>query len=170
MERLSSWGAFFAYVEADVVVPDIEPCWLEQMTTLMRQNPTMAMLGSAIDKRDFIDLDRAKALKGSFRWKQVRALIKADSPERDQNVADAKGEALFRPHNPAGRLMMIRTEALRHLGAGTDTELDKKFRNAGYDTAVASTVVHRHLSLLNLYDYQSYDMAKRDEYMASLDD
>lgn len=170
MSKLPSWGEFFAYVETDVIVPDLQPCWLEQMSTLMVENPKLAMLGSAIDKRDFIDLDFAESLQDDFPDKRLKAIIKATSSERRQDISQAQGEALFRPHNPAGRLMMIRSKALEQVRPGTDTEMDRKFTEAGFETSISTKVVHRHLSLLNLFDYKNYDIEQRDLYMKSLND
>ena len=58
-QRLPVLGEYAAYVESDVVVAEMEPCWLSIFVGLMRANPRLAMLGSVIDKRDFVDLESA---------------------------------------------------------------------------------------------------------------
>jgi hypothetical protein len=71
--------------------------------------------------------------------------------------------------NPPGRLVIYRTEAVarlfdfkvRHL---TDSSWHDAFAEAGYKTGIAAEVPHRHLSLLALYDYPSYDQKQRDWY------
>lgn len=169
IRHLDAWSPLFAYVEADVMVAEASPCWLEQMASLMHDHPNLAMLGSAIDKRDFIEPAQARALCDGIDPSRIDSLIKASSLERQQDVNQAAGAALFRPHNPAGRLMLLRTEAIRAVGPATDGTLDAKLRAAGYDTAIAACVQHRHLSLVQLYDYPEYDIAGRDAYMRDLD-
>jgi hypothetical protein len=163
---LPEWAPAFAYVESDVVVEVAEPCWLSRMTALMQAHPALAMLGSAIDRRDFVDPVRVAALRRHESEARWRALIKADSPERLQDTAAANGKLLFRPHNPAGRLLMLRTDAVAQVGLAQDGELDLKLRQRGYETAIATQVRHRHLSLAQVYDYPDYDLDARDRYMA----
>lgn len=168
LARLGEWGDHFAYVESDAVVETSHPCWLSRMSSIMRDNPRLAMLGSAIDASDFVDpasVEHLRAGRGDAHW---RGLIKADSPERSQDVAQAFGRDTFRPHNPAGRLMMLRTQALKQVGVHADSVLDQRLRDAGFETAIATGVRHRHLSLLHVYDYDDYDVAARDEMMASV--
>jgi len=76
---------------------------------------------------------------------------------------------LVYPHNPPGRLLLMRSRTLALVGAGTDGALDRKFRDAGYETGIATGVRHRHLSLLNLFDYPDYDIVNRDSFMRSTD-
>jgi hypothetical protein len=162
---LPEWSPFFAYVESDVVVDVAQPCWLTHMTALMQEHSSLAMLGSAIDRRDFVqpaDVERLRRDESEARW---RGLIKADSPERFQDIAHANGAKLFRPHNPAGRLLLLRTEALAKVGLASDGELHRRFREHGYDTAIATEVLHRHLSLIQVFDYPDYELEIRDRYM-----
>jgi len=168
--HLDDWSPYFVYVESDVVVEVTEPCWLKQWVDLMDANPQLAMLGSAIDTSDFIDLDQAKALHPDEDEVTLRQRIKAMSSERTQNVETAGDEALFRPHNPAGRFMMLRTSPLREVGAAEDHTLHSRLRAAGYDTAIATRVRHRHLSLLHLYDYPDYDLERRNAYFHKLNE
>ncbi|QGM44702.1 glycosyltransferase family 2 protein [Methylocystis heyeri] len=168
--ELESWGPYFAYIESDVVVEDAEPCWLERMTSLMESNPRLGMLGSAIDKRDFLEPAAVEHLREDRDEAHWRALIKADSPERGQDVSSAEGKPLFRPHNPAGRLLMLRSEAIKEVGVAQDSVLDRLMREAGYETAVATKVRHRHLSLVQLFDYPDYDMSARNKFMSKLDE
>lgn len=164
-QHLLEWSPMFAYIESDVVVDVDQPCWLFRMTRLMQTHPTLAMLGSAIDRSDFVDPARVAGLRGDQSETLWRGLLKADSPERLQDIASANGAALFRPHNPAGRLLMLRTSALQEVGPASDGELDRKLRERGYDTAIATGVRHRHLSLTQVYDYPDYDLEARDRYM-----
>jgi GT2 family glycosyltransferase len=162
----SRWDPWLAYIEADVVVEDTSPCWLERLVSIMEQRPRLAMLGSAIDQRDFVDPESVEHLRRGEDDTHWRKLLKADSPERRQDVAAANGEEIFQPHGPAGRLLLVRSEALREVGLAPDAELNATLGRAGYEAAVATTVKHRHLSLLHVYDYPDYDIALRDQYMS----
>jgi hypothetical protein len=167
--RLAESAPCFAYVEADVTIEPTEPCWLARMAALMEEDPALAMLGAAIDPRDFVDPAVARRLEPDMPDAMLRALIKQDSAERRQDVAQANGAAIFRPHNPAGRVLMLRSAPLREVGAGTDHHLDQLFAAAGYRTGIATGVKHRHLSLLHIYDYPGYDVGARNRYMGGMD-
>jgi hypothetical protein len=164
--RISACGApYLAYVESDVIIEPIDPCWLDCLVGLMERNPRLAMLGSAIDRDDFVDLETARRLEGQMPDPQLRALIKADSPERMQDPSCAGGADIFQPHNPAGRLLLVRNSSLHEVGPGTDVQLHDKFKAAGYETGVATAVRHRHLSLLHIFDYPDFDTDARSRFM-----
>lgn len=163
-------GTFFGYIEGDVIVEDSDPCWLGAFVGLMEQNQKLAMIGPAIDKRDFVSWERARITSPSLDDERLAGLIKLHSRERDQNLDGAGPSGLAYPHNPPGRLLLVRCAALARVcagAAGTDSTLDRKFRDAGYETGIAPAVRHRHLSLLNLFDYPDYDTAGRDAFMKS---
>lgn len=168
--EIENWGPYFAYIESDVVVDDTQPCWLERMVALMESNPRLGMLGAAIDKRDFVEPAAVEHLRESRDEAQWRALVKADSPERRQDISTAEGKPLFSPHNPAGRMLLLRSEAIRKVGVAQDCVLDRLMREAGYETAVATQVRHRHLSLVQVFDYPDYDMSARNEFMSKMDE
>lgn len=160
--RISAGGMpYFGYVESDVVIERADQCWLERLVGLMQANPRLAMLGSAIDRRDFVDMEAARRLEPEMPDAQLRALIKANSRERMQSPADADNAEIFHPHNPPGRLLLVRSSALREVGPGNDSLLDGKFIAAGYQTGIATAVRHRHLSLLHIFDYPDYDLEAR---------
>src|ERR1700674_3328906 len=121
------------------------------------------MLGSVIDKHDFVGFDEARRLEPETEDHRLRDMIKWFSPERAQDPSAVEG-LIFSPHNPAGRLLMMRTEALAKVGTGNDGVLHQKFIAAGYETGIATAVRHRHLSLLHVYDYPQYDYGRRDAY------
>ena len=163
-------GSCFASIESNVMVLPQEPCWLTRLAAIMEQNPKLAMLGSFLDKSDFIELDRARQLLPGATPEQLAFLTKAQSPER---TLEPTGEDWISlpapqwPHNPPGRLLIRRVEPVenlfqfnvRHLNDGTwHQELVK----AGYQTGVAMNVPHRHLSLANAFDYPAYDQRARD--------
>lgn len=168
--RINGSGApYLGYIESDVIIEPINPCWLECLVGLMERNPRLAMLGAAIDRSDFVDMERARSLEAHMPAPQLRALIKADSPERMQDLSCASGADIFRPHNPAGRLLLLRNSALREVGPGTDGQLDSKFIAAGFETGIATAVRHRHLSLLHIFDYPDYETDARNIFMTEID-
>jgi GT2 family glycosyltransferase len=161
--RLAEVGPFFAYCETDVIVEGTDPCWLTTLAALMQGAPRLAMLGSVIDKHDFVGFDEARRLEPQAEDHRLRDMIKWFSPERAQDPSAVEG-SIFSPHNPAGRLLMMRSEALAKVGAGVDAVLHEKFIAAGYEIGIATAVRHRHLSLLHVYDYPQYDYDRRDAY------
>jgi hypothetical protein len=166
-QNLDAWAPFFAYIESDVVVQPSDPCWLTRFTTLMDAHPNLAMLGSAIDKGDFVQPEDVEHLRGDRDIDLWRSLMKTDSPERGQIIDEHSGP-LFQPHNPAGRLLMLRTQALKKIGLKADHALSLSLKQNGYETAIATGVIHRHLSLTQIYDYPDYDLKQRNRYMGSV--
>ncbi len=53
--RLTDVGDVFFSVESDVIIEPDETCWAQRMLSVMHANPRLAMLGSKIDKTDFVD-------------------------------------------------------------------------------------------------------------------
>jgi Glycosyl transferase family 2 len=159
-------GEFIALADSDVIVEDIEPCWLGRFVAHARHNPRLAMVGAAIDKSDFVTMQTARALEPGLDDEHLAALVKRYSNERSQDPSMTDADGLLHAHSPPGRLLLLRSAALRAVGPGEDGTLDQKFRDAGYDTGIAADVRHRHLSLLHLFDYPDYDIPKRDAHMA----
>jgi hypothetical protein len=165
-ERLPTIGPYLAHIETDVIVEATDPCWLSRLAALMDANPRLAMLGAAIDTRDFVSLDEARRIEPTADEGRLRNLIKSHSPERGQDRSLRPGQSIFSPYNPPGRILLVRTEALAKVGAGDDGGLHRKFIEAGYQTGIAAGVRHRHLSLLHIYDYPEYDYVRRDAYVS----
>ena len=63
--------------------------------------------------------------------------------------------------------MMLRTGIMRELGFQLDAELARRVRELGFEAAVTPRVRHRHLSLLNIYDYADYDAIHRDAFFTA---
>ena len=161
-----SLGEHFAYVESDVVIERCNPCWLTRMVRLARADEKLAMLGAYIDGDDFIPEATARKIEPSMEAARLRDLIKAASPERDIPQSD---EAIISPFNPPGRLLLLRKQALGEVLRGTDGRLHLELLDRGYRTGIATGVRHRHLSLLNLFDYPHYDFDNRHRYMKGVD-
>jgi hypothetical protein len=153
-------GETFGFVESDVIVEG--ECWLAAFTDIMARFPQMAMLGSLIDPSDFVPMETGRALEPEMPNPQLAALVKAESPERQ--VTGTETDQLIRPFNPPGRLLMLRTAALDGLTIERDAQLYAALKARGYDCAIATRIRHRHLSLLNIFDYHDYDVEARQRY------
>ena len=159
---------YLDYIESDVVVFDTVPCWLTQMIELMDADPNLGLLGSYIDTRDFIDPAFARQIEPERDPSTLNGLIKAESPERHLPATPPAALSID-PFNPPGRLQMIRKSVLELATSGTDWEIYKRLKAAGISAAIATQVRHRHLSLLNFFDYPNYDIVARDAYCAAAD-
>ncbi|MGA2185826.1 MAG: hypothetical protein ABSH47_22635 [Bryobacteraceae bacterium] len=156
---------YLVVVESDVVVFDTQSCWLSRMCALMDAHPKLGILGSYCDTRDFVDAAKARLLAPDLDAYWFDRLIKAHSPERSLSP-DPPQEALIQPFNPPGRLVMVRKEVIDTIPFATDGLVYSLAKAAGIDAAIATEVRHRHLSLLNLFDYPDYDVRARDEFFA----
>ena len=171
-ERLPEVGPLHVVMESDVVLQERTGCWLAEMERIMHANHRIGMLGSLIDGRDFVPAERALALT-SGEQAAATFLAKLQSAERGfinaPEWADTTRDFFFTEPpcpitNPPGRLLMLRTDAMRQIGCFTDGPLAAAFRQHGMQPAVTPLVRHRHLSLLNIYDYSDYCGSKRDTY------
>lgn len=159
-------GEVFYYLDADVIVLDSGRCWLEAMARVMDEKPRMAMLGSKIDKSDFVDQPALERRLGRALTGIERKQIKFRSPER--NLPDIGPSEVASPFNPPGRLLALRTDPIHDL-LGTvmrynDGRMHEILLQHGWETGIYGGVVHRHLSLCNYFDYPEYSMPARDLY------
>ncbi len=155
-------GDYWVYCESDVVVGPSLPCWLERFSNHMVANPKLGMLGSYIDTSDFVSLEHGRRLYASATEDELAAIIKLNSPER---AIDAIEKApIISPFNPPGRLLIMRTETLEKVPFQPDNLMHRGMLKSGYETGIATDVVHRHLSLMNVFDYADYDMELRDRF------
>jgi hypothetical protein len=148
-------GEFFVFIESDAVVFDTEPCWLSRLCSLMDAHPNLGMLGSYIDGTDFVDPERAAEVAPDMEEARRDFLIKKHSPERGL-PAIPPAQEIIDPFNPPGRLLMLRTWVLDLIGPDdwADSVLYRKLKEVGVDAGIATEVRHRHLSLVNFFDYQ----------------
>ena len=160
-QHRSSLGQYLAYVESDTLVERTTPCWLEQFVSHMEADPQLQMVGSYIDTSDFVDPDFAKEVAPDLSEEQRDFLIKQHSPERQIPISN---EPLIDPFNPPGRLLLLRTKLLDEFGVRTDSELYRVIKDAGLKAGIATGVRHRHLSLLNFFDYPDYDFDNRHNF------
>ncbi len=174
--RLPGLGPVHAYIESDCVVDARRNCWLADMRGIMEKTPQIGVLGSLIDPTDFVPHDVAVRLaEGDV--DKAEFLAKLRSPERnfegeqtwaDEGVDYFLTESPFPIHNPPGRLMMLRTDLMQEIGFQLDAVLAGMVRERGMLPAVTPHVRHRHLSLLNVYDYLNYDKRYQNDFFASL--
>jgi GT2 family glycosyltransferase len=156
-------GRYFVLIDADVVVEKSEPDWLLRMITILERDSRLGIVGSAIDQSDFIDREWARRVAPELSNNQIDNLIKTRSPER--RLPQSSSECLT-AIPPAGRLLMIRTELFDSVGLPTgNLALCEAALAAGYRTSIANTVRHRHLSLLNFFDYPDYDFVQLRRYL-----
>jgi len=168
----ASWhekaGEIFYFIESDTVIQDdfSQACWTDRFQAVMDANPKLAMVGSAIDRTDFADAGDLEQRLGRPLAREEQDQIKLLSVERTM-PAIGSGEVVS-PFNPPGRLLALRTRPVQlHLGTvmqWTDDEMHRILINNGWETGIFGGVVHRHLSLLNYFDYPDYSMEARDQY------
>ncbi len=173
-ERLADVGPLHVYMESDCVIQTGAPCWLAEMRRIMEANPTIGILGSLINPTDFVSREAAVQITGGDETR-AEFLAKLHSPERafldDSTWAAMRDDYVVTAPpcpitNPPGRLMMLRTDVMRRLGFHVDGQLAGMIRNLGLEPAVTPRVRHRHLSLLNVFDYLDYDQRGRDQFFA----
>jgi glycosyltransferase involved in cell wall biosynthesis len=158
-------GQIFYYLDGDVVVLDSGNCWVQQLRTVMEENPRLAMVGSSIDKCDFADPESIEKRIGGALSTGEKQQLKFYSPERTREPI---GPTEVSPLNPPGRLLALRTAPVHeHLGdfmRHNDDKMHRILKSNGWDTGIYGGVVHRHLSLCNFFDYPEYSMVERDRY------
>lgn len=173
-DRLQECGPVHVFLEGDAAIVPHDRCWLETLSGILAAHPRIGMLGSLIDPADFV-MESQVATQAAPSTRDRRFLAKCDSPERafaeDPAWADPAREFfLTQPPcpipNPPGRLLMLDTAAMRDIGLRTDNHLAAAFRDRGMTPAVTARVRHRHLSLLNIFDYAEYSAENRDTFFA----
>ncbi len=157
-------GEFFVLIEGDIEVLSDGACWLETLVRHMESDERIGAIGSRVYQKDFVSLDRARALRPELSEEDLSFLVKADAPMRRYVDTD---EPLIAPHNPPLRLLMLRKEAYAQVGFGRDTEIHEHLVSRGWKSLISTKVVHRHLSLLNIYDYPDYSRQRRDQFFAA---
>jgi hypothetical protein len=148
------------------MISDSVEGWLPTMVRLMEANPKLYMLGSHCVKSDFVDVAAARSIDPDMPQDQFEFLTKPFSPERME--VDAS-EELIEPHNPPGRLLLFRAAALSVTPIQTDSKMHAGIKQAGYESKISTRVVHRHLTLLNFFDYSDYDGVQRKQFFEELD-
>ena len=159
-----SSGDYLVVVESDVAVFDTDPCWLSRMKSIMNTYPSIGFLGSYVDGRDFIEPAKARQIAPDLDQYTLDGLIKAGSPERSLPRTPPYQDFIA-PFNPPGRLIMIRRDIIDALPFGTDYFVYDQAKAAGIEAGIATQVRHRHLSLLNVFDYPDYNVKERDEFV-----
>jgi hypothetical protein len=154
-------GEFFVFVEGDTAVLPRPNCWLQTLVERMKADPQIGSIGSRVFKRDFVKMNAARRLMPDLPEDDLQFLIKANAPMRNYKPVD---EPLISPHCPPLRLLMLRRQAYEQVGFGRDVEIHKNIQATGWRSLISTEVVHRHLSLMNIYDYPDYGRAHRDSF------
>ena len=171
-ERLTDLGPLHAYIESDCVIESASDCWLAEMRRIMEKNTQIGMLGSLIEHSDFVSDEVALRLTEGDLGK-ADFLAKSKSPERkfmeSTSLVDMSQDYLlteppFPILSPPGRLMMLRTDVMKKIGFQVDMVLADMVKARGLHAAITPKIRHRHLSLLNVYDYPDYDEAHRTDF------
>jgi hypothetical protein len=161
-------GEYLVVIESDVAVFDTDPCWLSRMKSIMNTYPKIGILGSYIDSRDFVEPVKARQIASDLDQYTLDGLIKAHSPERSLPHTPPDRD-FIEPFNPPGRLAMIRKDIIDAIPFATDGGVYASAKAANIGAFIATQVRHRHLSLLNFYDYPDYDVRARDEFFRNND-
>lgn len=173
-ERLADIGPLHVYIESDCVICEQTECWLETMQNIMNSHQNLGLLGSLVDTKDFVSESTALSLTGGD-LATAEFLAKLNSPERqfanNPDWADTSREIFITQtpcpvSNPPGRLMMLRTEQMIKIGFHLDYVLAAHLRDRGFESAICPLVRHRHLSLLNIFDYDQYEAEHRHSFFS----
>ncbi|PLK26697.1 glycosyltransferase family 2 protein [Novosphingobium sp. TH158] len=160
----AEFGPYVVLADADVILCPSSGDWVRRMRRIMAARPSLALLGSVVDPVDFVTLEQARALEPDLPEPVLRELIKANSAERRQPRRMLA--SVINPYPPAGRLLMARTAVLDQTGAIIGARrLCEAIETTGHDVGITPRVVHRHLSLLNLFDYPAYDYDQLYQYL-----
>ncbi|MEM8694755.1 MAG: hypothetical protein AAGE05_01885 [Pseudomonadota bacterium] len=152
---------FFVFIEGDTAVVDPGPCWLGVILSHMRADPEIGSIGSRVYQPDFVDMETARKLCPDMSEEELTFLIKARAPMRRYvHVKDP----LISPHCPPLRLLVMRKKAFAEIAFDRDTAMHKALQAKGWKSMISTEVAHRHLSLLNIYDYPAYDREHRDNF------
>jgi hypothetical protein len=146
-------GDYHFLIESDVEV--LTHNWNNIMYKYFTSD-NYGFLGSAVDKSDFVDLS------GDEKNGNNIFLTKTESPERSYPL---DGEGVI-DVIPPGRLTIRKTQVVRDSidTIHRDSQLTQFTKDAGYMTGLIRDVKHRHLSLLNYYDYNGYSQNERDNF------
>ncbi|WP_428034259.1 glycosyltransferase [Amphritea sp.] len=155
-------GDYFVFIESDIeIMPIKESCWLSKFTEYMDLDEKLGIVGSRVYQDDFVSKGFAKEIRPGIDESDLDFLIKSKAPMRD---CYDTSESLISPHNPPLRLLMLRKKVYEKIGFGRDTQIHFRTIKEGYKSAISTEVVHRHLSLLNIFDYYSYSGNHRDAF------
>ena len=154
---------YLAAVESDVAVFDTYPCWLTRMRRIMDRRRKIGILGSYVDARDFVDAAQARKIAPQLDQDTLNGLIKADSLERSLPLIPPS-DPVIESFGLPGRIALIRKSTIDAIPFAKDGIVYQMMQEAGITAAVATQVRHRHLSLLNFFDYPDFDVRARDEF------
>jgi len=159
----SELGEFFFLLDADICISPGKDCWIANMLRVARRHPKLGLLGSCIDTSDFVSFAEAAALEPDLNEVAINELIKGKSVERSYTPVDNE---LINPFRPPGRLLLVKSALIDKIGVpvGNKRICDAAVK-AGYEYGMTPLLIHRHLSLLNIFDYPDYDYPQLKKYL-----
>jgi len=160
-EYAPKMGEYFVLIESDIEILPFSACWLSTLVNHMDMDSTIASIGSRVYQKDFVSFEEARKLQPDTPAHELNQLIKSHAPMRRYKYTK---KLLISPHNPPLRLLLVRKSAYDKIIFGRDTEIHHHFIKLGYQSLISTQVIHRHLSLLNIYDYSSFSNKARDEF------
>lgn len=157
-------GKYFFLIDSDITIEPNEYCWTDIMIDAAERNKKLGLLGSYLDTSDFISLKEAQKLEPNLNDSFLIDLIKLNSNERR---TPPKTDEIINPFKPAGRLLLANTNVIDKVGLPIgNANLCRAVKAAGYKEGISTRVIHRHLSLLNIYDYPEYDFKQLKQYLS----
>lgn len=157
-------GKYFFLLDADIMIEPDEYCWATIMIDIAERKSELALLGSYLDISDFVSLEKARQLEPELTDEQLHHLIKTYSNERRTPPKTAE---VIDPFKPAGRLLLAKTAVVDQVGLPIgNANLCRVVKQAGHQYGITTRVVHRHLSLQNIYDYPDYDTNQLYNYLS----
>jgi len=172
-KHYSSIGDYFFFIESDVQI--LTDNWMSLMIQYY-ESDNFGFLGSAVDQSDYINANSiCDIYKKTILDKEMTFLAKLDDGERDRDFSgkgiykDEKGKNTGKNHIPPARLSLWKTDLFyRHIDnmnyIYSDCRFGKYVMNEGYKVGIIKELKHRHLSLMNYYDYTDYTLENRYNY------
>lgn len=154
-------GDYFVIVEADITIVPRKPCWLQTFASHLDADPIIGAIGSRVYQPDFVSMEEARRVQPDAKDDDLSFLIKDKAPMRKYRHTEKE---IIEPHNPPLRLLALRKTAYEEVGFGRDIEIHRNLVARGWRSVISTRVVHRHLSLLNIYDYPAYNRKERDSF------
>ena len=145
-------GEYFIFIESDVEI--LTKNFDLILLKLMEENKSYGFIGSRIYKEDFHEIIDTN--------KNENHLLKKFSPEKNYNF-----DMSLKINNlqPPGRLVIIKKGLFTNFNKPlNDSDFHNYVLQKNHKCGISTEVLHRHLSLLNYFDYPQYNMKNRNNY------
>lgn len=143
---------YFIFIESDVEI--LTKNFDLIMLKLIEENENYGFIGSRVYKEDFHEISDTN--------KNENQLLKKFSPEKNYNF---NMKLKINNLQPPGRLVIIKKELFTNFNKPlNDSAFHNHVLQKNHKSGISTEVLHRHLSLLNYFDYPHYNMKKRNDY------